>query len=124
MKRILVIDDDLETRTVIEILLKERNYVVEGISKWQYLSYSVQYFKPDLILMDVDLSGADGREICIELKSSKQTRHIPVILFSGYPDLRDHLNGCEPDAVIEKPIDLVNLLKTITEALDTVSNTT
>jgi CheY-like chemotaxis protein len=117
MKRILVIDDDLETRTVIEILLKERDYIVEGISKWQYLTYSIQYFKPDLILMDVDLSGADGREICQQLKTSKKTRHIPIILFSGYPDLKDHLNGCVPDAVIEKPLDLNNLLETISGTL-------
>jgi len=117
MKRILVIDDELETRTVIEIILKQNNYTVEGISKWQYLTYSIQYFKPDLILLDVDLSGADGRDICSELKTSKTTSHIPIILFSGFPDLVGHLNGCQPDAIIEKPIDLTNLLETIRSTL-------
>lgn len=121
MKRILVIDDELETRTVIEIVLKEKDYIVEGISKWEYLSYSIQYFKPDLILLDVDLSGADGRDICGQLKMAKQTKDIPVILFSGYPDLKDNLQGCKPDAIMEKPIDLVNLLNIIEGALINVN---
>lgn len=117
MKKILVIDDELETRTVIEIILKDNGYMVESISKWEYLSYSIQYFKPDIILLDVDLSGADGRDLCIELKTVKETKDIPVILFSGYPDLQDNLNGCKPDAVIEKPLDLLTLLDTIKATL-------
>lgn len=69
MNRILVIDDDPEIRTVVEILLTRNNYLVEAISKWEYLSYSIQYFEPDLILLDVSLGGADGRQICHKLKT-------------------------------------------------------
>lgn len=117
MKKILVIDDELEIRRVVEIILKQNNYLVEAISKWEYLSYSVQYFKPDLILLDVSLGGADGREICHRLKTSKKTAHIPVILFSAHHNLVENLNGCKPDAVITKPFDTVHLLETIKEKL-------
>lgn len=108
-----MIDDDVETRTIVELILKDNNFIVETISKWQYLTYSIQYFKPDLILLDVTLDDADGRDICSKLKTSKETEHIPVILFSGYPNLTDNLNGCNPDAVIEKPFDLTKLLDII-----------
>jgi Response regulator containing CheY-like receiver, AAA-type ATPase, and DNA-binding domains len=108
-----MIDDEVETRTIVELILKENNFVVETISKWQYLTYSIQYFKPDLILLDVTLGDADGREICHKLKTSKETKHIPVILFSGYPDLTDNLKGCTPDAIMEKPFDLTKLLDII-----------
>lgn len=117
MKKILVIDDEVEIRRVVEILLTRNNYLVEAISKWEYLSYSVQYFKPDLILLDVSLGGADGREICHKLKTSKKTAHIPVILFSAHHNLVENLNGCMPDAVITKPFDTSHLLDTIKEKL-------
>jgi DNA-binding response OmpR family regulator len=117
MKRILVIDDELEIRRVVETILTRNNYLVEAISKWEYLSYSIQYFEPDLILLDVSLGGADGREICHRLKSSKETKHIPVILFSAHHNLVTNLNGCMPDAVITKPFDTSFLLETIKDTL-------
>lgn len=117
MKKILVIDDEVEIRRVVEILLTRNNYLVEGISKWEYLSYSVQYFRPDLILLDVSLGGADGREICNKLKTSKKTEHIPIILFSAHHNLVENLNGCKPDAVITKPFDTSNLLDIIKETI-------
>lgn len=117
MKKILVIDDELEIRRVVEILLTKNNFIVEAISKWEYLTYSVQYFKPDLILLDVSLGGADGREICHRLKTSKETAHIPVILFSAHHNLIANLNGCNPDAVIEKPYDSTDLVNTIKSVL-------
>jgi DNA-binding response OmpR family regulator len=117
MKKILVIDDELEIRRVVEIILKQNNYLVESISKWEYLSYSVQYFKPDLILLDVSLGGADGREICHKLKTSRKTENIPIILFSAHHNLVENLNGCKPDAVITKPFDTSHLLSTIKNSL-------
>lgn len=111
MKRILVIDDEVSILRVLEIILSSNNYVVEAISKWQYLPYSIQYFKPDLILLDIFLGGADGREICSQLKNSKATAHIPVIIFSAQ-NFNDQ-ESCKPDAFIAKPFDANMLLETI-----------
>ena len=112
MKRVLVIDDEVSILRVLEIILSSNNYVVEAISKWQYLPYSIQYFKPDLILLDVFLGGADGREICRKLKNTKETAHIPIIIFSAQ-NFEDDLESCKPDAFIAKPFDATLLLETI-----------
>ena len=117
MKRILVIDDEVSILRVLEIILSSNNYVVEAISKWQYLPYSIQYFKPDLILLDVFLGGADGREICQQLKNSKETAHIPIIIFSAQ-NFKDDLSDCKPDAFIAKPFDSSVLLETIKKNLN------
>ena len=111
MKRVLVIDDEVSILRVLEIILSSNNYIVEAISKWQYLPYSIQYFKPDLILLDVFLGGADGREICRQLKDSKETANIPIIIFSAQ-NFSD-LENCKPDAFIAKPFDATFLLETI-----------
>jgi DNA-binding response OmpR family regulator len=110
-KKVLVVDDEVSILRVIEIILSSNNYEVEAISKWEYLPYSVEYFKPDLILLDVFLGGADGMEICKQLKSSKETAQIPVIIFSAQ-NFKD-VSGCKPDAFLAKPFDMVTLLETI-----------
>ena len=113
MKRILVVDDEVDILTVVQIILSREQFIVETISKWEYLPYSIQYFKPDLILLDVSLSGADGREICTQLKASKDTQHIPIILFSAHHNLIENLNGSKPDAVVSKPFESSYLVETI-----------
>jgi len=57
------------------------NFIVETISKWNDITNTIGKFSPNLILLDIALGGADGREICKQLKESNETRHIPVILF-------------------------------------------
>jgi len=47
----------------------------------------IHSFEPDLILLDVSLSGADGRDICHDLKEGNDTKHIPVVLISAYYNL-------------------------------------
>ena len=81
MNKVLIVDDDIDILTVVEMLLSMNNYTVKAISKWQDITSSIKSFSPDLILLDVALSGADGRDICKQLKQSNETQHIPVILF-------------------------------------------
>ena len=109
-------DDEVSILRVIEIILSSKNYEVEAISKWEYLPYSIQYFKPDLILLDVFLGGADGREICNQLKNSKETEHIPIIIFSAQ-DFKD-IRACKPNAFLPKPFDMADLLQTIEDNLE------
>ena len=100
MKRILVIDDEVSILRVLEIILSSNNYVVEAISKWQYLPYSIQYFKPDLILLDVFLGGADGREICKQLKNYKKMKNLVKI--SIFALALGFFASCSDDAKTEE----------------------
>ncbi|HEX9494862.1 MAG TPA: response regulator transcription factor [Candidatus Limnocylindria bacterium] len=42
--------------------------------------------RPDAILLDIDLAGADGLEVCRALKGAEATRHVPILLLSGHVD--------------------------------------
>jgi DNA-binding response OmpR family regulator len=70
-------------------------------------------FKPDLILLDVMLNGADGREICRNLHSGTETKNLPVILFSANPEMRKDANGSNAKAFIGKPFEIANFIETI-----------
>jgi DNA-binding response OmpR family regulator len=113
MSKILVVDDDEDILTVVEIVLNMNNFTVRATSKWEGITTIVHNFSPDLILLDVALRGADGREICRQLKKSNETQHIPVILFSAHYDLVNNINECMANGLITKPFETAYLLETI-----------
>lgn len=113
MKKILVVDDEIDILAVVKIILNNHNFEVETLSKWENIPHAIQSYSPDLILLDVSLGGADGREICKKLKDDKATQKIPIILFSAHFDLVNNLKGCKADAVITKPFDTSYLISII-----------
>jgi two-component system phosphate regulon response regulator PhoB len=118
MKKILVVDDDLDILTAINLILTRNSFNVEMISDWKNIPHAIKSYSPDLILLDVSLSGADGREICSKLKKSKQTGHIPIILVSAYYNLINNLKDCGADDIIAKPFDVTHLLDRINNNLN------
>jgi DNA-binding response OmpR family regulator len=53
------------------------NFIVETVSRWEEIDSKILDFKPDLILLDVMLGGADGRDICRNLHSTKKPEIFP-----------------------------------------------
>lgn len=84
-RRILIIDDDPDIRTVMTIVLKKNGFDVQSASRESEVFGSIESFQPHLILLDVLLSGADGRVICEHIKTQPATAGIPVIMCSAHP---------------------------------------
>ena len=118
MDKILVVDDDVDILTLVQMTLSMNGFDVEAVSHWQNIDHSIVHFNPDLILLDVSLGGADGREICKKIKSTKETEHIPVILFSANIEMEKSVHACNAQAFISKPYELPKLLQTIRYNID------
>lgn len=84
-KRILVVDDDAAIGEVLQLMLEDAGYEVEIQTDGQSAQQMIEPF-PDLLFLDIRVSGADGRAICRHLKSQPATRHIPIILLSAHQD--------------------------------------
>jgi len=114
MQRILAVDDDIDILEVLQYILEDSGYEVGALSDGQYLFEKIDAFKPDLILLDLMLGGLDGRELCREIKAKKKLVDIPVILFSAGHNIGGlmHRKGA-PDAFLEKPFELKELLDAI-----------
>jgi len=93
--------------------LSMNNFNVEAISRWEEIDNTMEAFKPDLVLLDVSLGGADGRDICKKMRLEKNTEDIPVILFSANAEMGNSIQDCKAQAFIPKPFELSNLLQTI-----------
>lgn len=113
MKKVLVVDDDLDILALVQMLLTMNNYGVEAISKWELIDERIEKFSPDIILLDVSLSGADGRDICKRLKSAEVTKQIPIILFSAHADVANNYTECNAQAFVAKPFDISHLVEVL-----------
>lgn len=113
MKKILLLDDNLDIVEIVEEVLTYEHYEVKSITKSSDFMRLAESFHPDLIILDYKLGDGNGGELCRELKAHPNLGHIPVIIFSAYlkPDTNFRDFGC--DAVINKPFDLVELLQTV-----------
>ncbi len=92
MKKVLVVDDDVDILNVADIMLRQHHFIAKTTNEWQIISKTIKTFIPDLILLDIDLR-EDGGDLCIKIKKSKVTQHLPVILFSGIMP-EDYLKVC------------------------------
>ena len=117
MTKILVIDDDPDVRTVMDIFLKKHGYNVETASKKEEAWEKLRLFKPSLVLLDVLLSGADGRTLCKEIKENEEMKDIPVIMLSAHPGAEKNISSYGADDFIAKPLNTGTLLSKLTQSL-------
>jgi CheY-like chemotaxis protein len=118
MANIFVIDDDNNLLKVIKSLLHLRGFEVSIFRNWEVAYKRMKQIKPHLILLDIFMDGPDGIEVCQHLKASPYTRHIPIILCSGYPGIAEtgvHEYGASD--FIAKPFELNDLVQKMNSVL-------
>lgn len=84
-KKILIIDDDADICDYVEGLLSYRFSILKATTAQEGLA-KTQSAHPDLILLDLQMPNQNGLEICKTLRSSPQTKHIPILVYSGSED--------------------------------------
>jgi len=108
-KKILVADDNPAILDALKIMLEEEGYEVETTVD----GATVQDIKeplPDLLLLDIWMSGIDGRDVCKRLKSNAATKHIPVIMISATKDIEQIAKDSGADDCVSKPFQMEHLL--------------
>ena len=94
LKKVLIIDDDSTAQKFIcNAILND--YHVETASDGDLGISKVFEWQPDVILLDVEMPGKNGYEVCEQLTSGDSTSHIPIIFVSGNSSLRERLIGYE-----------------------------
>lgn len=101
---LLAVDDELINRYVLEDLLEE-HYEFSLLQSGQACLDAVEERKPDLILLDIDMPGMDGFEVCERLQGNAKTSDIPIIFLTAKIEVSDQKKGFEIGAVdyITKP---------------------
>lgn len=100
--KILVVDDDLEIRQLLDEYLSNSGFQVTTVKDGVELKSALQHGYPDLILLDVMLPGEDGFSLC---QTIRRDSHVPIIMLTAVSDDTDQIIGLEigADDYIAKP---------------------
>src|SRR5688500_6558781 len=111
-KRILITDDDPGLQDIFKIILEKAGYSVKVLTNGNEILEN-NFLLLDLFLLDKQLSGIDGIDVCKYLKSKKRTCKIPVIMVSANPNIAALSEQAGADDYIEKPFQVKDLLTMI-----------
>lgn len=115
-KRILVADDDPGIRDMLQMMLEDAGYEVE-IEVDGHAVQQMQAPFPDLLFLDIRLSGTDGRTICQQLKSQEATHYLPIIILSASKDMQRLAREAGADDFLAKPFQMGDLLSLVAKYL-------
>ncbi|RYE19042.1 MAG: response regulator [Sphingobacteriaceae bacterium] len=117
MQTVLVIDDDLGVLELVEEILVYEGYKVIPLTFCEDILDTVRQHHPDLVIMDYFLQGENGGAFCRILKQTAQTAHLPVLLYSAYPNIEKSLDHFGCDAFLAKPFDISELIQHVSSLL-------
>lgn len=116
---ILVVDDEQMNRFIIEDMIENR-YQLTLVESGELCLEIVKEIVPDLILLDINMPGLSGYEVCKALKENPATNHVPIIFLTAMMKVDDEKKGLQMGAVdyITKPFTEAILLARINTHLE------
>jgi DNA-binding response OmpR family regulator len=112
-RRLLMIDDDIALGKLVQEFLTSEGWSCYWVDNGEEGYQEALALKPDVILLDLNLPGVGGMELCHRMKGDPRLSHIPIVILTGaYKEVRDRVRGLErgADDYILKPFDLDILL--------------
>jgi len=116
---ILYIEDNVSNIELVEQILtiqRPGNRLIANLTGGQAVSLAIEY-KPDLILLDLDLPDIHGSEVLKNLHAEAKTNAIPVIIISAdaMPERIQKLTSAGVNGYLTKPLDIVEFLRVVDE---------
>ncbi len=108
-KKLMIADDDPGIVDFLSTLLEYEGYRVSSTLNGANL-LKLENDLPDLLLLDIWMSGTDGRDICKQLKQRELTRKIPILMLSASKDIGDSALAAGADDFLAKPFEMEDLL--------------
>jgi len=118
--KILVVDDEAESRSLLTKILTEEGYDVRAADGGKLALASIVVTRPELILLDIRMPGMDGFEVCRRIKNNDGAQNIPLMFLSGSTDLSERVEGLRLGAVdfVTKPFQREELLARVRTHLE------
>lgn len=112
MKKIILAEDDPGIQDSIQMILETEGYQVTVFPNGEDL-LNKRFETPDLFILDRQLSGVDGLDICRFLKNDADSKEIPVIILSASPQIGPMAKKAGAQDFLEKPFRIDHLRKLV-----------
>jgi CheY-like chemotaxis protein len=115
MKKIVVVEDDIDVADVLANIFEAAGYVGVFYKNAQKALDEIKNILPDLIITDLMMSGMSGFELCQSIKTGADTKHIPIMAITGYDssENRKKIFATGIDDYLPKPFEVKTLIKKI-----------
>jgi DNA-binding response OmpR family regulator len=113
MKRVLIIEDEQDIVDIATMILEDEGYEVYSFSDFPGYESRVHDCHADLVLLDLNLQGFHGKDICKYIKGNEELRQTSVVLMSANRDIQAVKEEAGADAYICKPFDLADFIQTV-----------
>ena len=118
---VLLLDDDKDICAMVKAILDFAGYKVASCTLPGQLPQMLNTYQPRMLLMDMLLSGTDGRDICRKLKEDKDNSGLKIMMMSAHPDADKSCLEAGADDFIAKPFDMDYFLGRVKTQLDASS---
>ena len=108
--RILLVDDDPALRTLLRTTFEVADVAVVEAEHAVAARRKIRRARPDVIVLDINMPGTTGLELCTELKSAPATRDIPIVLLTGSERGAEAAKKAGANAFVRKPFSPLELL--------------
>lgn len=116
-EKILIYDDDHDILLLCKTILSKYGFEAETRTACENILSDIATLNPDLILIDLQISGMGGEKAILLLKKNVSTRDIPVLVFSANPAIAAISKNVNAEGFVEKPFAITDFVKTIREHL-------
>ena len=124
MKKILLIEDNLANRVLIERTLEPRGYQIAHAADGETGLHMALANPPDLVLVDMGLPDLDGQTVIAYLKQIPDLADVPIVIITAWPEDKalEMAERYEASGCITKPIDIKLFPQQIAQFLPDESN--
>lgn len=114
-RTLLVIEDELDYRQLLEHSLRRAGYEVRWAVNGAEGLDALKRVRPDMVLLDLNLPDMDGYEVCRRIRSDEQLGRVPIIMVTIQAEMQDAVKGLKSgaDDYIHKPFDPEEVLARI-----------
>jgi len=116
---ILVVDDELDNRELLGLILEHEGYLVLTAASAHEALSVLERHSPDLILLDIMMPDVDGYQLAAKIKGNPATHDIPIAMISGLDDRNSRMlaQRAGADAFFTKPMGRAEICERVKKLL-------
>lgn len=113
MKKVLVVDDDCDLLVILKAYLNRKGFEVMTCVSCKEGMEAIDKFRPDFILLDINVGDEDGRDLCRTISQAASWSHIPVIMISANHEQLSTVDAYGAKASLQKPFELERVVNVL-----------